>query len=329
MVDALPYLVDYPYGCTEQTLNRFLPTVITQKILLDMKLDLKDDPEEADEPQRPGNRRRRRAGQRLEALRPQPGLRRGRGPQDGQGRRRAAHRDAVLRRRLGLVLRLGRASSAHTTAVVVHGLQIAQQNDVALVPGVLERGVEWLKHYQDEQVNALANVDANGNPIDKTKPCKLAADNLDAFVYMVLVDAGVKNADMLDFLYRDRTNLAVYGMAMYGLALEKQDEADKLAMILRNIGQYVVQDDENQTAWLKLPEGIWWYWYGSEYEADAYYLKLLAATDPQGRARPAAGEVSAEQPQARHLLEHDPRHGPRASRRWPTSSRPAARTSPT
>ena len=42
MVDALPYLVDYPYGCTEQTLNRFLPTVITQKILLDMKLDLKE-----------------------------------------------------------------------------------------------------------------------------------------------------------------------------------------------------------------------------------------------------------------------------------------------
>ncbi len=34
MVDALPYLVDYPYGCTEQTLNRFLPTVITQKVLL-------------------------------------------------------------------------------------------------------------------------------------------------------------------------------------------------------------------------------------------------------------------------------------------------------
>src|SRR5262249_50643326 len=33
MVDALPYMVDYPYGCTEQTLNRFLPTVITQNTL--------------------------------------------------------------------------------------------------------------------------------------------------------------------------------------------------------------------------------------------------------------------------------------------------------
>ena len=42
MVDALPYLVDYPYGCTEQTLNRFVPTVITQRVLLNMNLDLKD-----------------------------------------------------------------------------------------------------------------------------------------------------------------------------------------------------------------------------------------------------------------------------------------------
>ncbi|MFG0334910.1 MAG: alpha-2-macroglobulin, partial [Maioricimonas sp. JB049] len=40
MVDALPYLVEYPYGCTEQTLNRFLPTVITQNILQRMNLDL-------------------------------------------------------------------------------------------------------------------------------------------------------------------------------------------------------------------------------------------------------------------------------------------------
>ena len=40
MVDALPYLVNYPYGCTEQTLNRFLPTVITQKVLLKMGLKL-------------------------------------------------------------------------------------------------------------------------------------------------------------------------------------------------------------------------------------------------------------------------------------------------
>ena len=42
MLDALPYLVDYPYGCTEQTLNRFLPTVVTQRVLQSLKLDLKE-----------------------------------------------------------------------------------------------------------------------------------------------------------------------------------------------------------------------------------------------------------------------------------------------
>jgi hypothetical protein len=117
---------------------------------------------------------------------------------------------------------------------------------------------------------------------------------------MVLIDAGVNSADMLEFLYRDRTHLAVYGMAMYGIALEKQGEKDKLAMIMRNVGQYVQQDDENQTAWLRLPESYWWYWYGSEYEAEAYYLKLLSRTDPRA-SRPAAGQAPAEQPQARHL----------------------------
>ncbi len=42
----------------------------------------------------------------------------------------------------------------------------------------------------------------------------------------------------------------------------------------------MVQDDENQTAYLKLPEGFWWYWYGSDIEANAYYLKLLSKTNP-------------------------------------------------
>jgi uncharacterized protein YfaS (alpha-2-macroglobulin family) len=54
-----------------------------------------------------------------------------------------------------------------------------------------------------------------------------------------------------------------------------------LKMVLRNLSQYVKQDDENQTAWLDLPGGYWWYWYGSEYEAHAFYLKLLVAADPK------------------------------------------------
>jgi hypothetical protein len=146
------------------------------------------------------------------------------------------------------------------------------------VPGVLERGIDWLKNYQDRQVQLLKNAaDKKAN-----KEWKELADNLDAFVYMVLVDADVANGDMLEFLYRDRTKLSAYAKAMYGLALHAQKQQEKLAMILENIEQFVVQDDENQTAYLKLPEGnYWWYWYGSEIEANGYYLKLLARTNPK------------------------------------------------
>jgi uncharacterized protein YfaS (alpha-2-macroglobulin family) len=38
MLDALPYLIDYPYGCTEQTMSRFLPAAITARTLQDLGL---------------------------------------------------------------------------------------------------------------------------------------------------------------------------------------------------------------------------------------------------------------------------------------------------
>jgi uncharacterized protein YfaS (alpha-2-macroglobulin family) len=170
----------------------------------------------------------------------------------------------------------GEHSWPHTTATVVHGLQIARQNDVQLAPGMLERGVQWLKTWQAQQVQMIKNAP------NKVIPWKDHADELDAFVYMVLIDAGQPNPEMRDFLYRDRTKYGVYAKAMFGLALHKEQQADKLAMILKNIEQYVVQDAENQNAYLRLPEGTaWWYWHGSDTEANAYYLKLLAATSPK------------------------------------------------
>jgi len=33
LVDALPYLIDYPYGCVEQTMSRFLPAVVVKSVL--------------------------------------------------------------------------------------------------------------------------------------------------------------------------------------------------------------------------------------------------------------------------------------------------------
>ncbi len=278
MVDALPYLVEYPYGCTEQTLNRFLPTVITQNILLRMNLDLEDIRNKRT------NLNAQEIGDPVE--RAERWKRYKRNPVYDEGEVLRMVKDGVKRLTemqvsdggWGWFSGYGERSYPHTTAVVVHGLQLASANEVAIVPGVLERGVQWLTRYQEEQVQRLKNA------ATETKPYKTQADNLDAFVFMVLVDANIVSRETLDFLYRDRTHLSVYAKGMFGIALHALEEDDKLAMIVRNIDQFLVEDEENETAYLKLPAGsYWWYWYGSEIEANAYYLKLLSRTAPESR----------------------------------------------
>ena len=158
LVDALPYLADYPYGCTEQTLNRFLPTVITQKILIKLGVDLKAIREKHTNlnAQQLGDARERAAA--LQGLRAQPGLRPGRSRQDGRRRHPAARRTCSSPTAgWGWFSGFGEYASPHTTALVVHGLQIARQNDVALPEGMLEKGVAWLTAYQDKQTRLLEN----------------------------------------------------------------------------------------------------------------------------------------------------------------------------
>ena len=282
MVDALPYLVDYPYGCTEQTLNRFVPTVITQRILQKLNLNLADirDKRTNLNAQEIGNDVER--AKRWKTFEPNP----------------VFDEDEVVRMVKQSVERLtsmqlsdggwgwfsgrGEQSWPHTTAVVVHGLRIAAENDVALVPGMLRRGVDWLKRYQAKQVQALKNYAIRDDEGRRKRPNKSHAGNLDAFVFMVLSDSGFVDEEMRDFLYRDRTHLSVYGKTVYGLALHSQGQKEKLDMILQNIEQFVVEDAENQTAYLNLPNGgYWWYWWGNDIEANAWYLKLLSRTAPK------------------------------------------------
>ena len=209
--------------------------------------------------------------------------------------------------------------AAHDGAMWFTACKLPSNNESrSCANGMLERGVKWLKNAPDSGTGQSAEKRAEA----KTQPYKETADNLDAFVYMVLVDASVRdNAEMRDFLYRDRNNLAVYSKAMFGLALQKKKQQEKLAMIMQNIDQYLVQDNENQTAYLKLPENnYWWNWYGSEYEADSVLLKLLAAVDPKDEKASRLVKYLHEQPPPRNLLEQHSRHRACVSRRWRNTS---------
>ena len=277
MVDALPYLLEYPYGCTEQTLNRFLPAAITQHTLLQMGLDLRDIR------QKRTNLNAQEIGDDVERAKQWKRFKSE--PVFDPDEMRDIVKSGINRLASmqcsdggwGWFSGWGERSWPHTTAVVVHGLQVARANDVAIIPGMLERGVAWLKNHQAEQVEWLKNWDKNRDPR------KRYADATDALVYMILVDEKIDNAEMREFLYRDRNELPVYAKCLFGLALHRVGDVEKRDMVRRNIEQFLVRDDENQTAYLRMPQNNrWWCWYGSEIEGMAAYLKLLAAVDPKG-----------------------------------------------
>lgn len=276
MVDALPYLAAYPYGCTEQTLNRFLPSVITRRVL-------------------------ERSGLKMEAIRAKRNnlnaQERGDPRTRAEGWKRFKDNPVFDTAELDQMVKTGVArladmqgsdggwnwfpgwqgeSSPHLTAQIVHGLLVARACGVAVPEDALNRGTEWLRKFSAEQVRLLKESAAK-----KKDAWKEQADNMDALAYWTLVEAGADLPDLRDFLYRDRLQLSLYGQGLLGLALEKQGRKTELSMVLENIGEFVELDDENQTAWLRMNNGgYWWFWFGDEIEAHAIYLKLLSKTSP-------------------------------------------------
>ncbi|MEW5735620.1 MAG: MG2 domain-containing protein [Thermodesulfobacteriota bacterium] len=277
MVDALPYLADYPYGCTEQTLNRFVPAAVTAKILKQMGIRLSDirnktvnlNPEEL------GDAKER--AEQWKRWRDNPVF-------DPEKLADMVHagisRLSVMQLSdgaWGWFSGYGEHSDPHTTATVVRGLLTARESGVVLPGNMLERGIAWLEGYQSAELSKLKNA------AKQKKPYKTHTDDLDAYVYQALAEAGRESSGMREFLYRDRNGLSVYSKALLALGCVTAGDQAKVSMLTRNIKQYEVCDQENQTCYLNLGnQGYWWWWYGNEIEAHAAYLRLLCATDPRG-----------------------------------------------
>ncbi len=271
ILDALPYLVGYPYGCTEQTLNRFLPTIFVKKTLQDIGITL---PEIND----------KRTNLNAAEL--------GDDKKRAEQWKRYKTNPVFNQKELDKIVKAGitrlddmqnrdggwgwfsgyeEHSYPHTTAQIVRGLLVAKTCGTTVKDSMLNQGVKWLENYQQEQIKLIENYPKN------IVPKKEHADNLDAFVFMVLVKAGKKSPKMQEYLYRDRAYLSVYSLSLFGIALEQLDSADQLKMVMNNIRQYVKVNNDNQTAWLNMAPFCWWFWYGSETEAMASYIKLLCA----------------------------------------------------
>jgi alpha-2-macroglobulin len=278
MVDALPYLASYPYGCTEQTLNRFLPTTVVHHLLKDLGHDIVaiknkrinlnpqqlGDPMERAAQWKPGHPHWNPVWDEEEVAKMErAGIAKLRDQQNPDGG-------------WGWFSAFGHQSYAHTTAVVMHGLLLARDNGAKVPDDMIARGLAWLAQYEEKEADRIVHWEKRK---ENTKP---KADSTDALVRRILGEGGKDHPPMLGFLFRDKSDLPVYAKSLLGLELHRTKDNAKRDEVIRNIRQFLKTDEENQTAYLDLGNGgYWWVWYGSEFEAQAWFLKLLAAAEPE------------------------------------------------
>jgi len=289
VVDAIPYLASYPHGCTEQTLNRFVPAVIAQKLLGDLKINLAEVKAKRNNlnPQELGNAVDRAA--QWKQWKENPVF-----DEHEIEKMVAAGVDKLMSMQnsdggWGWFSGYGEYSYPHTTAVVVHGLLVAKANGAKIPEPMIDAGIGWLAAYEKKQVAALQlyverqALRAAGKKVkDDNRYEKSKADALDAFNRLVLGEAKRDSEPMLAFLYRDRIDLPVYAKCLVGLEEHRKGDEARRDELMKMISQHLKRDPENQTAYLDLQNThCWWFWYGSEVEAHAWYLKLLAAVKPK------------------------------------------------
>ncbi|MDQ6651388.1 MAG: alpha-2-macroglobulin, partial [Acidobacteriota bacterium] len=284
MLDALPYLIDYPYGCTEQTMSRFLPAVITAKTLRDLGLK----PETAMDKVFGG----------IEVS--TAGLTHPKGKHD------LSELDAITKQSLERLYNFQHAdggwgwwkegdSDHFMTAYVLWGMTLARQAGIDLKQDVAARAASYLdKELVEEEINydaqawmlhALAVYDAGQKPDPQggLNPIEVSSSQAKAF----------------DNLWTNRDKLNAYTRALLALAAHNLGYHDKAKTLVENLENGVKIDSKPDISVVQSgaqasdpsviatahwgEDGIYWRWSDGGVEATSFALRALLAIDPQNK----------------------------------------------
>jgi uncharacterized protein YfaS (alpha-2-macroglobulin family) len=274
MLDALPYLIDYPYGCTEQTMSRFLPAAITAKTLRDLGLAPEDVmgrvfggivPANVKDTQSKGKKDLAKLDEMVKA-----GLERLYDFQHGDG---------------GWGWWKPGDSDRWMTAYVVWGLTLAKQSGVEIKANVLERGASFLdKTLVEEELNH----DMQAWMLHARAVFKAS-----------LNEAGLSNFEQkaFDNLWTSRESLNAYTRALFALSAHHFGKAAEAKTLIENLENGVKRDERPDASVLiggAAPankgvmgtahwgeDGIYWRWSDGGVEATAFALRALLTIDPK------------------------------------------------
>jgi uncharacterized protein YfaS (alpha-2-macroglobulin family) len=301
VLDALPYLEDYPYGCVEQTLSRFVPTVTTAATLHEAGIDLET------------------LGKRAQALEeqrkalPLPQQIENSGYTYPKGAPGALDANAMAARlflygrshapvfdskQLQAMTTAGLSAlydqqrddgswgwwkgsavgDPYLSAYAVEGLLKAKSAGVTVKLEVLTKGIAYLDSHLDttEELNRLAYF---SYVLSMTGPAGAASQRY-------------KMAD--NTLYTRRDRLSPYGLALLALTLHAYKDNEKAAVILRNLVTTAKRDPDRGTVRWESADRQYWNWYNDKEETTAAVLQALVAISPKEQLAPVNGPQSAQ-----------------------------------
>ena len=273
LLDALPYLADFPYGCTEQTMSRFLPAVIVRQTLATVGLDASAAMERAF-----GGISTNAAGQ----VSPGLGARKDLGKLDemiGAGLKRLY--DGQGQEAWGWWP--GGGEDLWMTAYVVWGLRLAQQAGVEIEEERVTRAENWLRG----QLVRLAD-----RPDDAAWALHALASRLRTPERM---DPDSFEARAFQRAYDQRTQLSAGGRALLAWAAHQFGEGDRARALVENLSNGVIRDEAPDRSVLysgavrggsTQPTAYWGSrglmqrWGDTPVEATAFSVRSLLALDP-------------------------------------------------
>lgn len=287
MLDALPYLIRYPYGCTEQTMSRFLPAAVVSKTLTDLGIKASDvegrvfgGVEQATAAETHSER--------------------------GEGYAKLADVQAKSLDRLydfqhsdgGWGWWKEGQSDPYMTAYVVWGMTIARRSGITLKGSALDRGADYL-----------------------TKTIVESEDELDQQAWILHAlscyravngdQAGLEELSAFDNLYTSKDKLTAYTRALLAIAAHNYAMTEQAQTLARNLSDGAEIDLDPSASPLQAlpsetpappapgadpaaapaPRAIatahwgedrgWWRWSDGSIESTSFVLQALMAIDPQ------------------------------------------------
>ena len=258
MLDALPYLIEYPYGCTEQTMSRFLPAVVTARTLAELGLGREDV-----------------VGRVFGGIEPEHAPR-----THPDGSRDLDELDAVVRRGLARLADLQHgdggfgwwkpgASDPFMTAYAAWGLVLARDADVAVDHGMLERSLRYLERSLVEKEDELDTQAWMLHALAAHRASRPAHRPSD------FEKAAFEN------LFEHREQLNVYSRALLTLSAHAFGERKRAEILVRNLENGVKTEGAPVTRAHWGEAGIQGRWSEGGVEATAFALRALLAVAPE------------------------------------------------